>query len=106
MQRTADQDAALNRRAAAERAAIIISTSFDTAGLLVCSRIADCALVQSLRGGMVVVIWRKLDKSPESVRAEQLLPSWAEWFQSLAEPSAGYKDEARPACIAHREWKP
>jgi hypothetical protein len=89
-----------------ERAAVVISTSFETMGLLVFTRIADFELVGSLAGGMVVVIWRKLDKWLETVRQEQSQPSWAEWFQWLAELSAAHKDEGRPAYLAHKDWKP
>jgi hypothetical protein len=89
-----------------ERAAAVISTSFETMGLLVFSRIADFQLAGRLAGGMVVVLWRKLDQWNEAVRLEQSQPSWAEWFQWLAEPAAARKDESRPAYLAHRDWKP
>jgi hypothetical protein len=89
-----------------ERAAAVISTSFETMGLLVFSRIADFQLVGRLAGGMVVVLWRKLDQWNEAVRLEQSQPSWAEWFQWLAELAASRKDESRPAYLAHRDWEP
>jgi hypothetical protein len=89
-----------------ERAAVIVCTSFETMGLLVHSRIADYDVVRSLCGGMVVVMWRKLDGWLDSVRAEQSQPSWAEWFQWLAQVSARHKDESRPAYVAYRDWQP
>jgi hypothetical protein len=89
-----------------ERAAVSVCTSFETMGLLVHSRIADFDLVRSLCGGMVVVMWRKLDVWLDSVRAEQSQPSWAEWFQWLAQVSARHKDQSRPAHVAHRDWAP
>jgi hypothetical protein len=51
-----------------------------------------------------VVLWRKLDAWIGTVRAEQSQPSWAEWFQWLAEIVQSRKNEARPAYIAHRGW--
>ena len=89
-----------------ERAAVIVSTTFETMGLLVHMRIANFKVVTGLAGGMIVVMWRKLRNWLDAVRTEQSQPSWAEWFQWLAERAAVYKDEARPAYIAHADWKP
>ena len=69
------------RGAEYERAAVIVNTSFETMGLLVFRRIADYGLVEQLAGGMVTVLWRKLDAWVAAVRAEQAQPSWAEWFE-------------------------
>jgi hypothetical protein len=89
-----------------ERAAIIVNTSFETMGLLVFRRIADYGLVEQLAGGMVTVLWRKLDVWVSSVRAEQDQPSWAEWFEWLARLAASRKNEAQPAYVAYKDWKP
>jgi hypothetical protein len=89
-----------------ERAAIIINTTFETMGLLVFKKIADYETVQQLAGGMIVVMWRKLDAWLEQVRKEQSQPSWAEWFQWLAEQTAARKDEGRPAYLEYRDWNP
>ena len=89
-----------------ERDAVVVATTFETMGLLVFNRIADYAMVEQLAGGMVVVMWRKLDRWLETLRAEQSQPSWAEWFQWLAEQAAARKDEGRPAYIEHRDWEP
>jgi hypothetical protein len=94
------------RGAQYERAAIIVSTTFETMGLLVFKRIADYETVQQLAGGLVVVVWRKLDAWLAQVRTEQVQPSWAEWFQWLAEQSAARKDESRPAYIEYKDWNP
>lgn len=89
-----------------ERAAIIVNTSFETMGLMVFRRIADYDIVEELAGGMVAMLWRKLDAWIATVRDEQSQPSWAEWFQWLAELASSRKNEARPAYVAHRGWKP
>ena len=44
----------------AERAAVLVNTTFETMGLLVFERIAPFTLVVELVGGIVVVMWRKL----------------------------------------------
>ena len=67
-----------------EEAAILVTTSFETMGLLVYRNVADLALVQDLAGGILSVMWRKLRVWQESVRVEQDQPSWAEWFEWLA----------------------
>jgi hypothetical protein len=89
-----------------ERAAVIVTTTFETMGLLVYLRVANFEVVKGLAGGMIVVMWRKLRIWLDAVRSEQSQPSWAEWFQWLAERAAVHKDEARPAYVAHADWKP
>jgi hypothetical protein len=89
-----------------ERAAIIVNTSFETMGLLVFRRIADYDIVEQLAGGMVTMVWRKLDVWVATVRAEQSQPSWAEWFEWLATLTASRKNEQQPAYVAHADWKP
>jgi hypothetical protein len=51
------------------------------------------------------VLFRKLDVWIETVRAEQSQPSWAEWFQWLAEHFQSRKNEARPAYLAYKGWR-
>jgi len=89
-----------------ERAAVIVNTSFETMGLLVFRRIADYDIVEQLAGGMVAMLWRKLDAWVAVVRAEQSQPSWAEWFEWLATLAAARKNEGQPAYVAHKDWKP
>jgi hypothetical protein len=89
-----------------ERAAVLVNTSFETMGLLAFERVADFQMVLRLAGGIVVVMWRKLDRWVEYVRTEQSQPSWAEWFQWLAERAAAYKDQSPPAHVAHKDWAP
>jgi hypothetical protein len=89
-----------------ERAAVIVNTSFETMGLLVFRRIAAYDMVEQLAGGMVVMLWRKLDVWVATVRAEQSQPSWAEWFQWLAELLSPRKSSTQPAHVEYRGWKP
>jgi hypothetical protein len=89
-----------------EQAAVLISTTFETMGLLVFERIAPFKLVQDLAGGIVVVMWRKLGPWLNTVRIEQSQPSWAEWFQWLAEQFEREKISQAPAYKKHRSWAP
>lgn len=90
----------------AEQAAILIATTFETMGLLVFERIAPFKLVEDLAGGIVVVMWRKLRPWLETIRVEQAQPSWAEWFQWLAQQFEREKVLQDPAYTRHRHWTP
>ena len=88
-----------------ERAAVLATTTFETMGLLVFRRIAPFSLVEELAGGMTIVLWRKVCNWLEAVREEQSQPSWAEWFQWLAERMLEVKLDHEPAHVRHRNWR-
>jgi hypothetical protein len=89
-----------------EQAAVLISTRFETMGLLVHERIAPLDLVVELAGGIVVVTWRRLAPWMEHIRQRQSQPSWAEWYQWLAEQCKAHKGHVVPAYQRSRNWKP
>jgi hypothetical protein len=91
-----------------ERAAVMISTTYETIGFLVFREMASLSMVRELTGGLAVVLWRKLGGWTEHVRAEQGQPSWAEWFQWLAEQLTreGAQNETEPAYQRYRDWRP
>ena len=89
-----------------EEAAVQLCTTFETMGILVYERIAPYALVEQLAGGMICVLHRKLAVWLETVRDEQQQPSWAEWFQWLAERLSESKVNSAPAYIKFRDWRP
>lgn len=90
----------------AERAAVLICTTFETMGLLVFQRIAPFGLVVELAGGIIVVMWHKLGPWLSQIRVEQSQPSWAEWFQWLAQQCARHKSHSVPAYAQHVNWTP
>jgi hypothetical protein len=80
-----------------EEAAIMISITYETKGLLVFRQMTSFPLVQELTGGLAVVMWRKLRVWAAEIRSEQKQPSFAEWFQWLAERLAQHgKDRTSP----------
>lgn len=89
-----------------EKAAVLICTSFETMGLLVFKRIAPFNLVVELTGGIIVVIWHKLEPWLTQIRLEQSQPSWAEWFQWLAQQCERHKAHEVPAYVGHAGWSP
>jgi hypothetical protein len=89
-----------------ERAAVLICTTFETMGLLVYQRIAPFSLVMELAGGITVVMWHKLGPWLTQIRKEQSQPSWAEWFQWLAQQCERHKNPGAPAYVLHDNWTP
>jgi hypothetical protein len=89
-----------------EEAAILITTTFETMGLLVFRNIAPFSLVQELAGGLIIVTWKKLSVWLNAVREEQSQPSWAEWYEWLALQMAAVKPNSEPAHIKYQNWKP
>jgi len=89
-----------------EKAAVMVNMTFETMGLLVFQRIAPFPLVLELAGGMIVVMWHKLRPWMLQVRKEQAQPSWAEWFQWLAQQCEQHKTRMEPAYSRHSAWRP
>lgn len=91
-----------------ERAAVMISVTYEVIGLLVFRRMASFDLVRELTGGLTVVMWRKIGPWVHTVREEQGHRSFAEWFQWLAEQLAreGADKEAHPAYEKYAGWRP
>jgi hypothetical protein len=89
-----------------ECAAVLVNMTFETMGLLVYQRIAPFPLVLELAGGIVVVSWRKLRVWMQQVRVEQAQPSWAEWFQWLAQQCEQRKSLSAPAHERCTDWQP
>jgi hypothetical protein len=89
-----------------EEAAITVTTSFETMGLLAFKRIAPMELVLDLAGGIVSVMCDKLRVWLREVRVDQNQPSFAEWFEWLGDQATKRKKRTEPAHILHREWEP
>jgi len=89
-----------------EEAAVIVCTSFETMGLLVYKKIAPFDLVMDLAGGLSAAMYRKLDNWIVSKRTDQNQPSWAEWFEWLANLAVTYKDEYTLTTSQVEKWRP
>lgn len=85
-------------------AAISVTTTFETMGLLVHKRVATLDLVMDLCGGIINTLWRKLAQWQEDMRAEQQQPSWGEWFEWLGIQVSKHKQNNQPAHIRYRDW--
>jgi hypothetical protein len=81
------------------KAAITITTSFETMGLLAFKRIAPIDLVLDLAGGIVTTMTRKLRVWQKDMREAQCQPSWGEWFEWLGDQAETQKRQAVPAHV-------
>jgi hypothetical protein len=88
-----------------EEAAQIVGMSFETMGLLVHKDIASFQIVQELTGGLLLMMWRKIEHWTKETRVEQNNPRFGEWVQWLAERVADRESEMTPAFEAHADWK-
>jgi hypothetical protein len=89
-----------------EEAAVIVTTAFETMGILVFKGIAPIELVADLAGGVISTMSRRLQTFQDEIRVEQDQPSWGEWFEWLGEQVERIKSEEAPAYIRYREWRP
>ena len=88
-----------------EEAAQIVGMMFETMGLLVFRDVASFKLIQELTGGLLLMMWRKLETWITSTRVEQGNPRFGEWVQWLAEHIAEEEAGMVPAYSAHAHVK-
>jgi cbb3-type cytochrome oxidase subunit 3 len=88
-----------------EEAAQIVGMMFETMGLLVFRDVASFKLIQELTGGLLLMMWRKLETWITSTRVEQGNPRFGEWVQWLAERIAEEEAGMVPAYSAHAHVK-
>lgn len=88
-----------------QEAAQIVGMSFETVGLLVQKDIASFEIVQELMGGLMLMMWRKIEVWVRETRIEQNNPRFGEWVQWLAERLAEGEDQMQPAFIKYAGWQ-
>ena len=89
-------------------AAMLVSTTLESVGLMVYQRVVPFRLVQQLMGGTIQASWRVLRPHTEWLREKLRRPSIHEWFQWLAErldECPEYRDEVG-AYLKYQNWKP
>lgn len=87
-----------------EEAAQIVGNAFETMGLLVHKDIASFRIVQELTGGLLMMMWRKIEVWTKETRVVYANPRFGEWVQWLAERIAECESDIRPAHEAYRDW--
>jgi len=89
-------------------AAMLVSTTNESIGLMVNQRIVPFRLVQQMMGGTIQASWRVLTPHTEWLREKVGRPSVHEWFQWLAErltEHPEYHDE-EGAYSKYKDWQP
>lgn len=97
-----------SRGAEYEEAATIVAINYEAIGLLVFKEITPFSIVKELTGGLTMVLWRKLQCWTREVRVEHSQPSFAEWFQWLAERLHEHASDkaTQPAYRKFANWRP
>jgi hypothetical protein len=90
-----------------EDAAVLISATMESIGVMTYQRIVPFVVVNNLIGQSAPILWRKLERWAIALRDEQASPQAFEWFQWLAERLEEHNAaDPEPAYTAHRDWKP
>jgi hypothetical protein len=89
-----------------QTAILKVAMTFETMGLLVYRRVAPLDLSLELAGGLVQVMWRKLERSIRDVREDQSHQAYGEWFEWFAMMAARHKPDGEPAHLRGADWKP
>lgn len=91
-----------------EDAAMLVSTTMESVGLMVNQRIVPFRLVQQLMGGTIQAHWRVLKPHTQWLREKVGRPSIHEWFQWLAERLDEYPEyhDEEGAYAKYKDWKP
>ena len=84
-----------------EEAAQIVGMMFETMGLMVFKDVASFRLIQDLTGGLLLMMWRKLETWIRTTRIDQGNPRFGEWVQWLAERIAEQEADMIPAYDAY-----
>ncbi len=87
-----------------EEAAQIVGMTFETMGILVHKDIASFQIVQELAGGLLLMMWRKIEYPIKETRVEQGNPRFGEWVQWLAERVEECESDIKPAFEAYADW--
>ena len=94
-----------NRDSSLEEAAQMVGMTFETMGLLVQKDIASLQIVQELAGGLLLMLWRKIEFQVKDTRTEQNNPRFGEWVQWLVERIEEREGDIQPAFIAYADSK-
>lgn len=90
-----------------EDAAVLISATMESIGVMTYQRIVPFIVVNNLMGASTPLLWRKLEQWAVALREEQGSDATFEWFQWLAERLEDYHTiDPDPAYVAHKDWVP
>ena len=95
------------KQADLEDAAMLISSTMESIGVMTFQRIVPFVIVNNLIGSSVIILWRKLESWTVALRDELGDEAAFEWFQWLAERLEDYQPRnPHPAYQTHKDWMP
>lgn len=95
------------KQANLEDAAMLISSTMESIGVMTFQRIVPFVIVNNLIGSSVIILWRKLEGWAVALRDELGDDAAFEWFQWLAERLEDYQPRnPHPAYETHKDWMP
>ena len=90
-----------------EDAAMLISLTMESVGILVHRRMASLDLVWEMMGGVCLETWVKTRKWAADVRREQGNEKFQEWFEWLCHRmESEHATSYEAAHVKYRDWKP
>ncbi len=89
-----------------EDAAMLVSLTLESVGIMVHRRIISIDMVWELMGGMVLSAWRKISAWAQYQREQQGGEKFDEWIQWLCEQLERRADGNEPAYRKYRGWRP
>jgi hypothetical protein len=95
------------KQANLDAAAMLISSTMESIGVMTFQRIVPFVIVNNLIGSSVIILWRKLENWAVALRDELGDEAAFEWFQWLAERLEDYQPRnPHPAYETHKDWMP
>jgi hypothetical protein len=89
-----------------EDAAMLVSLTLESVGIMVHRRMTSLEMVWELMGGVVLATWEKLHVWSGEHRAAQERGKFDEWIEWLYDQMRQHMVEAEPAYLKHKDWKP
>ena len=91
-----------------EEAAMLVSLTLESVGIMVHQRMVPLNMVWELMGGVILSISDKLDGWIEDVRREQAREKFDEWIQWLVTQLIKYEKDMgpEPAFLRYQDWQP
>lgn len=89
-----------------EDAAMLVSLTLESVGIMVHRRITSLDMVWELMGGVVLAVWEKLSVWAGQQREEQGREKFDEWIQWLCDQMKRYQEGGDPAYLKYRDWRP
>ena len=91
-----------------EEAAMLVSLTLESVGIMIHRRMVPVDMVWELMGGVILSIWDRLDGWIEDMRREQKREKFDEWIQWLVTQMIKHEKDMgpEPAFIRYQDWLP